>query len=48
MSVKRKHFNLLEKLKLIKESNSKSQRNVASQLGISADAENSILKRKRE
>ena len=33
---------------MIKESNSKSQRNVASQFGISAGAENSILKRKRE
>ena len=48
MPAKRKNLNLLEKLRLIKESKAKSQRNVASQLGISVGAVNSILKRKRE
>ena len=43
--VKRKHFNLLEKFKLIKESKSK---NVASQFGIYLGAVGNILKGKRE
>ena len=48
MSAKRKNLNLLEKLRLIKESKTKSQRNLASQFGISVGAVNNILKRKRE
>ena len=41
-------WNLLEKLRLIKESKTKSQRNLASQFGISVGAVNNILKRNRE
>ena len=48
MSAKRKNLNLLEKIKLIKESKAKSQRNLASQVGISVGPVNNILKRKRE
>ena len=48
MSAKRKNFNLLEKLRLIKESKTKSQRNLASQFSISVGAVSNILKRKRE
>ena len=48
MSAKRKNLNLLEKLRLIKESKTKSLRNLASQFSISVGAVNNILKRKRE
>ena len=41
-------MNLLEKLKLIKESKAKSLRNLGSQFGISVGAVNYFLKRKRE
>ena len=43
----KKTLNLLEKLKLIKASKPKTLKNLASQFGISAGADN-ILKRKRE
>ena len=49
MSAKQKNLNLLEKLiRLIKESKTKSRRNLASQFGISVGAVNNILKRNRE
>ena len=48
LSAKRNNLNLLEKLRLIKESKTKSQRKLASQFGISVGAVNSILKRKFE
>ena len=48
MSAKLKKLNLLEKLKLIKESKAKSLRNLGSQFGISVGAVNNFLKRKRE
>ena len=44
MSAKQKNLNLLEKLRLIKESKNKSKRNLASQFGgISVGAVNNIL-----
>ena len=42
-----KNLNLLEKLKLIKDSKAKCLRNFASQFGISVGAVNNILKKKR-
>ena len=44
MSAKLKKLNLLEKLKLIKESKDKSRRNLGSQFGIYVGAVNNILR----